>query len=374
MTKEIDWQAIRALFPATEGQVYLDTASMGPGPSTTVEAMTEHLDQWHSGRGQWMDWDLAGERVRAGLGRLLETDAKNVALMPALSAAAGQVAESLPFEAGANIVVGEGEFQSNYFPWANQARRGFEIRSVPFIDGRLSLEELERRVDEGTSLIAASYVQSASGSRVDTDELVRIARANGARIFLDATQALGAIRVPTDGIDYIGGAAYKWLLSPRGTAYLYTTPERAVEMAPLAPNWKTHDVPYRDYYGPPFEPPPDARRFDLSLAWPLWVGLAKSIEMLEELSPAEIEKRDLTLASLFCEGLSAIGLQELYPDARNSPIVSLRVADPEGVRKALAEHQVVAAVRGAFVRFAFHFFNDESDVQRALDALGVASR
>ena len=39
MTRGIDWQAIRKLFPSTEGQAYLDTASYGPGPTPVVEAV-----------------------------------------------------------------------------------------------------------------------------------------------------------------------------------------------------------------------------------------------------------------------------------------------------------------------------------------------
>jgi selenocysteine lyase/cysteine desulfurase len=367
----IDWAAIRALFPATQRQAYLDTASFGPGPTPVVEAVSKHLEEWSCATGSWRAWDEVGEVVRARLAALLETESSHIALMPALSAAAGQVAETLPFEPGANIVVGQGEFQSNYYPWVNQERRGFEIRNVPFVEGRLLVDEFARRVDERTALVAASHVQSVSGFRLDLEGLVDLCRRHDARLFIDATQSLGALRVPTEGIDYIAGAAYKWLLSPRGSAFLYVRPERAAELAPLMPNWKTHDVPYRDYYGPPFEPPPDARRFDLSLAWPVWIGLAAGLELILKLGTKTIEERDLGLAERFRTGLQGVGLQPAFSEAETSQIVGLRVRDPRGVQRSLAENHVIAAVRGEFVRFAFHFFNDESDVERALEALRV---
>ena len=369
MTNAIDWQAMRALFPCTEGQAYLDTASFGPGATPVVEAVRQHLEQWSQGRWDWKDWDGAGERVRRGLGHLLGTEPRNVALLPSLATAAGQVAECLPAREGANIVVGDGEFQSNYFPWANQARRGFEVRHVAFHDGRPRLDDFAACIDDRTALVAASHVQSANGFRIDVEALAERCRRHGARLFLDATQSLGALRVPTDGIDYVAGAAYKWLLSPRGTAWMYTAPERAVEMAPMAPSWKTHDVPYENYYGPPFDPPPDARRFDTSLGWPLWIGFARALELLEEIGLANIEERVLGLAGRFGAGLEPLGLAPAYPDGAPSHIVGLRVPDPEALRVSLAEHRVAAAVRGAFVRFSFHFFNDEGDVDRALAAL-----
>lgn len=371
MPNTTDWRAMRALFPCTEGQAYLDTASFAPGATPVVEAVRDHLAQWSTGRWDWKDWDGAGERVRRGLGSLLETDPVNVALLPSLATAAGQVAECLPVREGANLVVGDGEFQSNYFPWANQERRGLEVRHVPFHDGRPRLEDFAARIDGRTTLVAASHVQSASGSRIDVEELVLLCRRHGARLFLDATQSFGALRMPTEGIDYVAGAAYKWLLSPRGTAWMYTSPERAVEMAPLAPSWKTHAHPYENYYGPPFDPPADARRFDTSLAWPVWIGFARALELLEEVGLARIEERVLDLSRRFCTGLESLGLSPACADGAPSHIVGLRASDPEAVRAALADHQVVAAVRGSFVRFSFHFFNDESDIQRALEALAA---
>jgi selenocysteine lyase/cysteine desulfurase len=212
-------------------------------------------------------------------------------------------------------------------------------------------------------------VQSASGYRVDLETLAGACRARGARLFVDATQSLGALRVSLDGVDFLATTAYKWLLSPRGTAFLYVAPERLAEQVPLQPSWKTPADPYAAYYGPPLERAADASALDVSLAWPVWLGTARALELLLEIGPRAIEERDLELARRFRHGLRAIGLAPLFEEPECSQIVALKVGDPEALEASLARDGVVAAVRGCYLRASFHLFNDEQDVERALAAL-----
>ena len=58
-----------------------------------------------------------------------------------------------------------------------------------------------------------------------------------------------------------------------------------------------------------------------------------------------------------------------FPEAERSPVVAISVEDPETVRTRLADAGVVVALRADSVRFAFHVFNNDSDVDRALEAL-----
>jgi len=372
----IDWGRVRGLFPAAAGDVvYLDTGAYGPGPTPVREAVEEALAAWSNGTGAWREWEQRAEDARGLFARLIGAAPGNVALLHALSAAASQVAESLPapeVPGGANLVVGAEEFRSNLFPWMNQERRGFELRLVPFRDGRIPAEDMAAAVDERTALVAASHVQSSNGYRIDLEALVSACRAVGARLFVDATQSAGALRIPLDGIDYLAAGAYKWLLSPRGSAFLYAAPDRLAELRPLQPSWKTPTDPHESYYGPPYEPAESASRLDGSLAWPVWVGTARALELVLELGIEAIERRDLELSRRFRAGLPGIGLRPLFGEDESSQIVGLRVPDPAAVKRSLADAKIVAAVRGTYLRTSFHFFNDERDVDRALEALGSA--
>lgn len=45
----------------------------------------------------------------------------------------------------------------------------------------------------------------------------------GARLFVDATQSVGVLRFPLAAAtpDYVAVHGYKWLIAPRGAAWLY---------------------------------------------------------------------------------------------------------------------------------------------------------
>ena len=373
-THTIDWPAVRALFPAAGGEaVYLDTAAYGPGPTPVHEEVAEALRGWSDGTGSWRAWEARAEDARRLFAELIGARPVDVALLHSLSAASSQVAACLPAPAAgrrANLVVGHDEFRSNLFPWLAQERRGFEIRMVPFEDGRLPAAAVAAAVDGDTALVAVSHVQSSNGYRIDLAPLVDACARHGARLFVDATQSAGALRLPLDGVDYLATGAYKWMLAPRGSAFLYVAPGRLAELFPLQPSWKTPEDPHASYYGPPLQPATRASALDSSLSWPVWVGTARALELICELGIDAIEARDLELSARFRAGLGAVGLAPLFAEPESSPIVGLRVSNPEAVKAALAEERVVAAVRGSYLRTSFHFFNDESDVDRALAALG----
>ncbi|MEM1206361.1 MAG: aminotransferase class V-fold PLP-dependent enzyme [Acidobacteriota bacterium] len=366
------WDQLRQLFPATRDAAYLNTAAYGPGPTPVVDATREHLEAWTHGTGSWLDWEATAEDARRLFAELVGAQTDTIALVSSMSGAAAQVAHGLPDppRTGANLVVGEQEFRSNLFPWLNLEGKGYEVRLVPFRGGRITAGDLASAMDGRTALVAVSHVQSANGYRVDLPALAQACRDRDARLFVDATQSTGALRVPIEGVDYLAAIAYKWMLSPRGSAFLYVAPHRLGEQRPLVPSWKSPSEPYKSYYGPPYEPADRASGLDTSLAWPVWPGTATALRMLLDIGLDAIEARDLELAGRFCDGLPALGLQPLFDGPERSQIVSLRVPDPDAVQRALQGEGVVAAVRGEYLRTAFHFFNDESDVDRALTALG----
>lgn len=67
-------------------------------------------------------------------------------------------------------------------------------------------------------LIAVSAAQSADGRLADLDGMLRAAQAAGARTLIDTTQSCGWLPLDGSAFDYLVCGAYKWRLSPRGTA------------------------------------------------------------------------------------------------------------------------------------------------------------
>jgi selenocysteine lyase/cysteine desulfurase len=328
---------------------YLDTATYGLPPRSTLAALERALERWR-GWEDWHRWEEDGEACRAAFARILGARPREIAILPALSAAAGIVAASLPAESGTNVVCYEKEFHSALLPWLALERQGVEVRLRP-------LEQLADAVDERTALVAVSSVQSADGQVADLAAL----KQTGTRLFIDGTQSVGALPVELDRIDYLGASAYKWLCCPRGLCFFYVKPERLAEIEPWLAGWKSTVDPYERYYGPPRELTEDARRLDTSLPWLLAAGARPSLELIEELGVDRIAEHDLGLARRFCAGL---GLPET-----ESPIVQVRVHDAGALLERLELAGVRCSGRAGALRFSFHLYNDGADVDRALEVL-----
>jgi len=367
VSNSTDFKAFRRLFPALERLVWLNTATAPPGATPILEALRQAERSWEDGTFSWPAWEADAEVTRGLFARLIGAEEGSIALQSSAAEGIATIAWSLP---KGRVVVGDREFRSNLFPWLALAEHGFEIVQARSQNGVVSTEALLEQIDGRTVLVAVTEVQSSNGYRVGLSELAARTREVGARLLVNATQSLGALRFDVGEVrpDFLVTHGYKWLLAPRGAAWLYVAPERLAEVRPLAPSWKSARDPYGEYYGGPFELAPDARKLDASLAWFSWVGARAALELLLALDSRAVEARCLGLAAAFREGARERGFS-LVPSEAPSQTVGVAVPDPEGVRDRLAERRVVAAVRGGYLRIGFHAYNDESDVEAGLAAL-----
>lgn len=368
-----DAAEFRSLFPALKNFVYLNTPTAPPGSRPVLDALRRAATTWEDGAFTWRGWEEEAHDTRPLFGDLIGgAPPESVALLTSLSQAAATVAHSLiGGEDGGRVVVAEHEFRSNLWPWLTLAERGFEVVRIPAIDGVVSTDAYVEAITPGARLVAISAVQSSNGYRVDLAPIAERAREIDARLFLNLTQMLGALTFDVEDIspDYVAAHGYKWMLCPRGAAWLYVRPDRLESMQPLAPNWKSAADPYASYYGGDLDLAAGAHKLDASLAWFSWVGAKAALQLLLSLDRRAVERRCLDLAAAFRAGACERGFA-CVPEELPSHIVGLQIEDASGLRERLERHSVVASVRGGGLRLGFHAFNDESDVEAGLDALG----
>jgi selenocysteine lyase/cysteine desulfurase len=328
---------------------YLDTATVGLGPRRAFDALAAHGEAWRTGRLDAAACDADVARSRAAAAALLGVTPDAIAVGSHFSPFAALVAGSL--RPGDAVLVPEGEFTSLIFPFLVAERRGVTVTAVPF-------ERLLEAIGGRTRLVALSAVQSRDGAALDLDALAMAADHHGADVLLDVTQCAGALPIDATRFAYVAASAYKWLLCPRGTAFLAVRPHALERLTPHAANWYANDDPWDAIYGLPLRLAAAARRLDVSPAWPCWAGAAPALELLVACGVDAIAEHDLRLAARLRAGLG------LPPVA--GPIVSVRAG---GAAARLAAAGVRASARAGGVRLAFHLYNNDHDVDRALEAL-----
>jgi selenocysteine lyase/cysteine desulfurase len=331
---------------------YLNTASYGLPPDRAWDALQAALDEWRAGRTSWEHWGDTANAARATFARMVGVPAEHVATAATVSDLVGLVASSLPD--GTRVLAPDIDFASVLFPFMAQAHRDVTVRLVPPAD-------IPDAIDARTDVVAASAVQMATGAVADLDAIAARAAAHGAMTVIDATQAIGWLPFDASRFDVVACHAYKWLMSPRGTAFMTVRPERLDAIVPAAAGWWAGDDVHASYFGPPLRLATTARRLDSSPAWFSWVGTAPALELVEAIGIEAIHEHDVALANRFRAGLG------LEPS--NSAIVS---ADVPGARERLEAAGIVAAERGGRLRASWHVYNTDADVDAALDALAGA--
>jgi selenocysteine lyase/cysteine desulfurase len=327
--------------------VYCNTASYGLPPRPAWEALQSALADWHGGRTSWEHWADSTEGARAAFARLVGVRVERVAVGSTVSELVGSVVTALPD--GARVVVPEIEFTSTLFPLLVQRR--LDVRTVPLVG-------LVDSIVDGVDAVVFSAVQMSTGEVADLEAIATAAADVGAITLCDATQAIGWLPLQADRFDALVCAAYKWLMSPRGSAFL-TVSDRLLERAiPHSAGWYAGEDVHASYFGPPLRLASDARRLDLSPAWFSWVGTQPALEVIEQIGITAIHEHNLALANRFRAGLG------LEPS--DSAIVC---ADLPGAARRLERAGIVAAVRGGLLRTSWHLYNSETDVDEVLSVV-----
>ena len=330
--------------------IYLNTASFGLPPRPAWDAMQAALADWRAGRTSWEHWCEATERARASFAALAGVDVATVAVGATVSGLVGLLAASLP--GGTRVLAPDIEFTSDIFPFMAQAPRGVTVRTVP-------VAALAASIDASTDIVVTSAVQMATGEVVDLDAVAAAAARHGAMTVVDVTQSCGWLPLDGSRFDIVVCAAYKWLMAPRGTAFMAVRPERLASIVPHAAGWYAGEDPYTTYFGPPLRLAASARRLDTSPAWHCWVGAAPALELVREIGVPAIHAHDVGLANAFRAGVG------LPPG--NSAIVSVDLPD---AAERLARAGIMAAVRAGRLRTSWHVYNTDTDVAATLAALG----
>jgi cysteine desulfurase/selenocysteine lyase len=369
----------RREFPVVADKVYLAHAAVCPLPACVVRALTEYLA--HAGRGGQFEYlhATAEAQARTLAAALLDASPEEIAFVSSTSAGLSMVAAGLPWQPQDSVVIAEGDFPSNVYPWLRLQKLGVRVKAIPTRgDGLVSLEDVAAHVDGSTRLVALSSVHFATGARMDIEGIGRYLESRGVLFCVDAIQSLGAVPLSTRHVDFMVADAHKWLLGPQGIGLLFVRQSRFETLEPALLGWKSVNAE-KDFVRHKLELAPTARRYEPGSLNALGlIGLHAALQMLQHVGSAAISEHLTSLHHFLVPALQLKGYEVLAqtPASLPSGIVSFRhdSRDLPQLYRDLDAHKIVVSLRQdpsgrACLRVAPHFYNTRAELEQLLARL-----
>jgi cysteine desulfurase family protein (TIGR01976 family) len=353
-------QEIRSQFPALEREHHGNPVAYfdGPGgtqtPRCVAEAMTDYLYH-HNANTHWKyptsaETDEMIGGARQALADLVNGRPEEIAFGANATTLAFQVSRAILQQMGSGdeIIVTELDHHANVGPWQLLAREsGCTIRTVKLNceDGTLDWDDFEKAVGKRTKLVAIGAASNALGTINDVQRAVRLARAVGALVFVDAVHYVPhhLADVRAMDCDFLVCSAYKFYGPHIGALWCR---EELLESLPFAK----------------VQPSPDSapeRAETGTLNHEGMAGAAAAVDFLASLvegakrrenlqaAYAMLEERAARLTERMWNGLSDIGGVRLYGPPLTLPRTSTVAFTIDGVASSEVARRL--AVCGVFV-------------------------
>jgi cysteine desulfurase/selenocysteine lyase len=251
--------------------------------------------------------------------------------------------------------------------------RRIPVHLVKSVAGEVRLDDIRAAMNVRTGIICMSHVQYSNGLRTDLEVLGNAK--GGHALVVNASQSAGAfaIDVKRMKIDALCATGHKWMLSAYGSGFVYLSKELLERSKPRAIGWLSVEDPYSDRNDEIRLRHDAAARAELGC--PHFAGmfaLGASVDLLAGVGIKNIEERVLSLNGILTNGLNDAGWKVLSPlgvERTRSAETLVFAEDPAGVVARLAAKKIIVTRKPQGIRVATHFFNNEEDIERLIEAL-----
>jgi cysteine desulfurase family protein (TIGR01976 family) len=255
----LDTSWVRAQFPSLQTQVNGQPAAFLDGPAGTqvptqvMHAIQNYLMSANANTGgafltsRRNDEIIAG--TRAALADFFHCEKDEVVFGQNMTTITFAVSRAIARElkAGDEILLTTLDHDANFSPWKALEEKGIVIRQVDIreADCTLDLEDLKRKLNEKTKIVAVGYASNAVGTINPVAEITKLAHGAGALVYIDAVHYAphGLIDVKALDCDFLVCSSYKFFGPHMGT--LYGKREHLQKFRPYKVRPCTEQVPER---------------------------------------------------------------------------------------------------------------------------------
>lgn len=406
----LDSNWVRAQFPSLQTQVNGQPAAFLDGPAGTqvptqvMHAIQNYLMSANANTGgAFLTSHRSDEMIantRAAMADFYHCDKDEVVFGQNMTTITLGISRAIARELkpGDEILLTTLDHDANFSPWKALEEKGIVIRQVDVreADCTLDLEDLKRKLNEKTKVVAVGHASNAVGTINPVGEITKLAHAAGALVYVDAVHYAphGLIDVKSLDCDFLVCSPYKFFGPHMGT--LFGKREHLQHFRPYKVRPCTEEVPGRWESG--------------TQVHELIAGIGAAVEYLAELgrhSDPSAKTRREALASAYrttvayetrlvwrlIDGLQAIpgmriyGITDPQRSAERCSTLSLRIGNhhPTAIATYLGERGIFTwdgnyyalnlserlgvESQGGMLRIGLVHYNTMEEVERLLAAL-----
>ncbi|MBC2607533.1 aminotransferase class V-fold PLP-dependent enzyme [Pelagicoccus albus] len=363
---------------------YLNSASIHPITTKAAQAIATYQDGRLMNEGASKSSTRADrQKVFSLFGKMVNAEPEELSFVPSTLVGENTVCDGLGITgAGSRVVTDEYHFMGGMYRYMELEKRGLDLEVVKAKDNRIRIEDLDKAITPETDLVAITLVSNVAGFQHDLKAVCEIAHSRGVPVYADLIQAAGVtpIDLKESGVDFAACSTYKWLMGDFGIGLMYAKRESQElltrtrfgywQRAKWETNYSPFDEPNNIVPDSPFRPGLSGLMGVGTIASAGVAALSYSLELLDRVGVAEIEKWRQPLLRRLHEALPSQGYLAMTPEDSKSSILSFARKDLAETNGAKLEAMgVKVSMHTHHVRISPSFFNDMDDIERLIEAL-----
>lgn len=317
--------------------------------------------------------------AREALGNYVNCDMDDLVYVTNPSYAVNAIAKSFKLNAGDEILTTDIEYGACDKTWeyyCNKAGAVYKRQhiSLPVTSKDQIVADFFKGLTPKTRMVFISHITSTTGLRLPVEEICAFAKEKGLITFVDGAHAPGQLPLDLKNApyDYYTGACHKWMMTPKGSAFLYVKKEYQSSIDPLVVSWG---------YKPMFPSNSlflDNHQMNGTRDYTSFLTIPAALAFMEQHNwtevSAECRKLVQSNATTFCEILGTTPLSPLTDDFMLQ-LCSARIKtdEPEKLKLHLYDKYkiqipVMRQEDKVYLRYSINAFNTQQD----LDTLFIA--
>ena len=234
---EAYWSAIRKLFLIPADEIYLNNGTCGSTPLPVLQAVfdsfrtCETMDDPNPEQYPLFGYGVF-DQYREPLAKFVGVSKDEIAIVRNATEANAIMANGLDLKPGDEILMSDQEHPSGEGPWLMRAKRqGIVVKKFALAKPVKAAPDVLNAINDAitprTRVIFVSQITTVTGIVLPVKEICALAKTKSLISMVDGAQVTGMmpLNIRDIGCDMYGSSPHKWLMSPKGTGYLYVRDE-----------------------------------------------------------------------------------------------------------------------------------------------------